>query len=157
MTTPEPPYIIRACISREMAFPVGYELLREHFGDLPEWIGARFYFCAHPTTFASEFSRILRACEPYCILRIEHRMAEMPPSYLPAHWFFTVYPVPRDSKSGARSALCRGPFTTLRDFITCAPTHANYYNRTDVTFDPQSGTCSTTLLWEYDKKTARLK
>jgi hypothetical protein len=85
-----------------MAFPVGYELLREHFGTSTDWSEARFYFCDHPTAFASEFARILRAREPYRIIRVERSAETHVPLYLPAHWHFTVYPVPHDLKSIAR-------------------------------------------------------
>jgi len=142
-TTPEEPHIVRCAISKEMAFPVGYELLRDHFGDLPQWPTTTFYFCAHPTTFASEFAAILRSGEPYRILRVEH----LPHSHLrpgdPAHWHFTVYPVPRAFKSIARTALGSGPFASLHEFIRHVPAHPNYYNGTDVVFDPQSGACTT--------------
>jgi|GEM_PF-4558609 len=146
--TTELPQITRCRISHEMAFPIGYELLREHFGDLPCWSGARFYFSAHPTTFASEFAQILRSHEPYRILRLEHRTGGHVPSYIPAHWHFTLDPVPRDRKSVARTALCAGPFAALREFITRAPAHATYYNRIDAIFDPEEGICTTQLLWK---------
>jgi hypothetical protein len=131
-----------------MAFPVGYELLREHFSSSPHWREARFYFCDHPTAFASEFARILRDGEPYRILRVEHLTESHVPSHQPAHWHFSVYPVPRDLKSVAGAALVAWSFGTLRDFIARAPAHTNYYNRTDVIFDPAEGTCRTEHLWE---------
>ena len=109
---------------------------------------ARFYFWDYPTTFASEFTRILRAGEPHRILRVEHLTESHIPSHQPAHWRFTVYPVLRDLKSVARGALIAGSFTALRDFIARAPSHANYYNRTDVIFDPAEGTCRTEQLWQ---------
>ena len=147
-TTPEHPHIIRYRISHKMAFPVGYELLREHFGTSFNWSDARFSFCDHPTTFASEFTRILRAGEPYRILRFERRAETHIPSHLPAHWDFTVYPVPRNLKSVARTSLVAQSFATLRHFLASVPTHANYYNRCDVIFDPSERTCRTEQLWE---------
>ena len=127
-----------------MAFPIGYELLREHFGGLPHWPGARFYFSAHPTTFAADFTRILRACEPYRVFRVEHR-PNMRRGYdhIFAGWSFTVYPVQRDLKSIAHAALCGDPFATLHEFITPLPQRPHYYTRRDVLFDPVSGTCVT--------------
>ena len=145
-TTPESPHIIRNRISQEMAFPVGYELLREHFGTSPHWPAARFSFTAHPTTFASEFARILRAQEPYCVLRVEHRTERHFSPYQPAQWHFTVYPVLRHLKSIARSALIGG-FAELRNFIARAPSHSDYYNRSDAFFEPVAGTCVTAQLW----------
>jgi len=131
-----------------MAFPVGYELLREHFGTLSDWSDVRFYFWDHPTTFASEFARILRVREPYRILRLERRSETHVPSHEPAHWRFTVYPVPRHLKSIARSALVAQSFDALRHFIATVPTHANYCNRIDVIFDPSEGICRAEQLWE---------
>jgi hypothetical protein len=147
-TAPEQPHITRCRISNELAFPVGYELLREHFGTSPHWSEARFYFSDHPTTFASEFARILRAGVPYCILRVERRSETHVPSHQPAHWLFTSHPVPRHLKSIARAALVAESFATLQHFISSAPTHANYYNRRDVIFHPSEGTCRTEQLWE---------
>ncbi len=147
-TAAEKPYIVRYRISHGMAFPVGYELLREHLGTASKWPEARFYFCARPTTFASEFTRILRAGEPYRILRVERRSETHVPSYQPAHWHFTIYPVRRDLKSVARAALVAQSFATLQHFIASVPTHANYSNRCDVTFDPVEAACRTEQLWE---------
>ena len=147
-TTPEEPHIVRCRISQEMAFPVGYEILREYFGNVSQWSEARFYFSAHPTTFASEFANILRSREPYRILRLEHLAEAHVPSHSPAHWCFTVNPVPRDLKSVARATLVAYSFATLQHFITAAPIHRNYYNRVDVIFDPSEGTCKTEQLWE---------
>ena len=128
-----------------MAFPVGYELLREQFGQLPHWPGFRFYFRAHPTTFAAEFTRILRAQEPYCILRVEHSPDEHRGFDHLLGWCFEVCPVRRDFKSVARAALCNGPFDTLREFVASLPVRPHYYTRRDVTFDSVSGTCTTEL------------
>jgi hypothetical protein len=143
-TTPKQPNIIRSPISHELAFPVGYELLREHFGDLPHWSGARFRFSAHPTTFAADFTQILRASEPYCIFRVEHRPIERRGyDHVFAGWTFTTYPVPRDIKSLARVALCEGPFQTLHEFIAALPSLPHYYTRRDVLFDLSSRRCTT--------------
>src|SRR6478672_10152229 len=84
-TTPEQPSIVRCPISHEMAFPVGYELLREHFGLTMNWSEARFHFCDRPTRLASEFTRILQARESYRILRVERCSEAHLPSYQPAH------------------------------------------------------------------------
>jgi hypothetical protein len=144
MNSSDQPHIIRSPISREFAFPVGYELLRDHFGALPQWSDARFYFSAHPTTFASEFAVILQEQEPYRILRVEHQTE----TDVPAHWSFRVYPVPRPLKSVARAALCDGPFATLREFVVRAPQNWNQYNRSDAIFDPQEGTAIVQTLYE---------
>ena len=146
-TTSDSPHIVRDRISHEMAFPVGYELLRECFGVSPHWADARFSFVAHPTTFASEFASILRAREPFRILRVEHRAERHAPSYQSAHWHFTVYPVPRRLKSIARRALLSGAVAGLLDFLTRAPSHDTYYDRNDALFDPAEGTCTISQLW----------
>lgn len=142
------PYIVRCQISHKLAFPVGYELLREHFGNLPQWTDVTFYFCSHPTTFVSEFNEILRNGVPYRILRLEYQGSARCSILSNAGWRFTVYPVRRKLKSTARTALAAGPLNTLREFITRARTHSNYYNRTDVIFDQLEGSCSTDLLFE---------
>lgn len=72
MNAPNQPHIIRNTISQRMSFPVGYELLRDHFGTLSQWDDARFYFSAHPTAFASQFAAILSSRQPYTILRVAH-------------------------------------------------------------------------------------
>ena len=149
-TSSPPPHIVRSRIGRELAFPVGYELLRDHFGELPQWESARFYFAAHPTTFASEFAAILRAREPYRILRIEHRTATHVHFHIDAHWHFSVFPVRRELKSVARAALCGGSFEQLRDFVRCAPQQWNQYNRADAIFDPQEGITVADVLHELD-------
>jgi len=147
-TIPEEPHIVRCRISQEMAFPVGYELLREHFGSTPRWSEARFYFCDSPTTFASKFAHILRSREPYRILRLEHRAEEHVFSHLPAHWCFTIYPVQRDLKNAARTALVDQSFATLHRFIATAPTHQKYSKSVDVILDPSDGTCRAEQLWK---------
>jgi hypothetical protein len=107
------------------ARPVGFELLREHLGTASMWSGARFYFCDRPTTFASEFARILRAGEPCRILRLERRFQAYGPSHDPAHWHLTVHPGPRGFKSIGRLALVAQSFATLQHVIATVPTHAN--------------------------------
>ena len=149
MTTQlEQPRIVRSRISHKLAFPVGFELLREHFGALLPWPEVRLSFLPHPTVWASEFAQILREGKPYCILRVERRSATEDPSPEPAHWHFTIYPVPRDLKSIARTALISAAAPPLRDFISRVPTYWTYYNRVDVIFDPTERTCRTDQLWE---------
>lgn len=131
-----------------MAFPVGYELLHGQFGELFDWSEAQFWFCDRPTTFASEFAEILRAREPYRILRVERHHETFTPRHQPAHWHFTVYPVLRSLKSIARATLLAEPCATLQRFIASSPTHANYYNRVDVIFDPADGNCRAEQLRE---------
>lgn len=142
----ESPRIVRSQISHEMAFPVGHELLQAHFSAAPRWPEATFYFDAYPTTFASEFTRILRDQERFQILRLEHGVRHREQI---AHWIFTVYPVPRKLKSIARAALIAQSFPALHDFMSRCPSHRNYYNRCTVIFDPVEGTCSVEQLWEF--------
>lgn len=144
----EQPHIVRCRISHELAFPVGYELLREYFGDLLQWADVSFYFCSHPTTFASEFTQVLRDGVPYRVLRFEYRGPARCSVLSTAGWCFTVYPVRRELKGIARAALAAGAVDVLRDFVSGARTHSHYYKRTDVIFDPAGGTCSTELLYE---------
>jgi hypothetical protein len=110
---------------------------------MPGWPEVRFYFTAHPTTFASEFGRILRAGEPYCVLRLARDPERFVPRFTAAHWAFHVYPVRRVLKSVARAAFCSGALAAFRDFLAHSPTHAHYYNRCDAVFDPVEGTCTT--------------
>ena len=50
MQSPPPEHrIIRAKLSREIAFPLGYELLERAFGDLSQWQHCEFWFQARPT------------------------------------------------------------------------------------------------------------
>ena len=140
---PEKPNIVRSRISHQMAFPVGYELLRTYFGDLAQWPGARLRFSEHPTTFASEFTRILRDSEPYCIFRIEYRPCERRGyDHILAGWSFTAFPVRRELKSSARTALCAEPFATFREFIGGIPTSSDVYTRREVVFHPGAATCT---------------
>jgi hypothetical protein len=146
-TESEKPRIARSRISKNLGFPVGYELLRQHLATAMPLSEIRFSFCSHPTVFASEFTRMLANQQPHCILRVERRHAVQSPTVQPAHWHFTVYPVPREQKSAARSALIATAFPKLRDFISRAPTHANYYNRVDAIFDPVERTIRAEPLW----------
>ncbi|MEP6667880.1 MAG: hypothetical protein ABJF10_01935 [Chthoniobacter sp.] len=131
-----------------MAFPSGYELLREHFGDLTGWSEATFYFCAHPTTFASEFTRILDERRPYIILRVEYRGAALFSAHSSAGLCFTIYPVRREFKRVARGGLAAGLLDAMQQFIRLVPTYPNYYNRMDATFDSAAGSCATERLYE---------
>jgi len=130
-----------------MAFPVGYELLRAHFSSAPRWPEASFYFSAHPTTFASEFTRILRDQERFQILRLAHGVLLHREQI--AHWIFTVYPVPHKLKSIARAALITQSFPALHDFMSRCPSHRNYFNSCNVIFDPVERTCRVEQLWEF--------
>jgi hypothetical protein len=147
-TKPDQPSIVRCKISRELAFPVGYELLRDHFSTSRYLSESCFCFAAHPTTFASEFARILRERERYCVLRLEHSTKALNPADQATHWHFTLYPVLRGLKSIARAALVGQSFAALQDFVARAPVHWNYYNRCDAVFDPVEGRCNWELLWE---------
>ena len=139
-----------------MAYPFGFEFLREHFDHLQDWQEARFYFSAHPTTFASEFASILREGKPYIIFRMERRPDTFLPRHIPAHWEFTVYPVERGLKSKAREALCLNALAILRDFSFRSLTHPHYYNRCNALFDPTHGTCSAKVLHELDPTKSNL-
>lgn len=136
------PNIVRTRISKEMAFAVGYELLEEHFSTALYWSESKFYFPPHPTTFASEFARILQAREAYCILRLEHDTLTMTSAEQATHWIFTIYPVPRNLRSVVRASVVREAFPRLSEFLARCPTHRNYYNRCDVVFDPITSDCA---------------
>lgn len=124
-----------------MAFPVGYELLQEHFSECPHWLEAVFHFSAHPTTFASEFTRILREQEPYLVFRLEYRFEPYIQAAPSPRWHFTIYPVPGHLKSVTRNALVEQSFPTLRDMMSKVPVRSIDYNRWDVIFDPVEGRC----------------
>ncbi len=141
MNAPVQPDIFRDRISHKLAFPIGYEFLREHFGELAGWAGARFWFLANTTIFASEFARILRTQVPYPILSVGHRMEQHSPRYVPAHMEFAVYPVARQLKSVARAALAPELLAILRAFAARERDYDRSVNRVDVLFDPVEVTC----------------
>lgn len=136
--------IYRNRISRQLAFPVGYELLREHLGLSLLRVELRFRFRDRPTLWASDFAQMLRELRPYKVLSVEFR-GEAVSSWGPG-WTFTVYPVLREFKRDAREALTAGVFPRVRDFIARLPHHAHYYNRAEVSFDSVERTCHTEQL-----------
>ncbi len=127
--------ILRWPIGKAMAFPVGFELLFKHFGAQANWPESRLLFFDRPTTFASEFSDILKCKQPYCILELERKPEGQVPRHNSPHWCFTVYPVLRQLKSIAREELTLRAFPALTQFMATCPVHANYYNRIRVIFD----------------------
>src|SRR6266478_6384794 len=115
MPAPPPEHrIIRDKLSREMAFPLGYELLERAFGDLPQWPRCEFWFQARPTYWASDFARTLAASEPYPIVCVRHHSA--PPGFS-----LYVYPVARALKSLARESFFTSALDTFRQFIIAEP------------------------------------
>lgn len=120
-----------------MAYPLGFELLREHFGDLPQWQDVWLGFYPETTVFASEFRHILSSGDPYCILSVKHHI-----NYIALGWQISVYPVFRELKSVARAALIQSAFTPLHDFMAKARVHRHYRNKAETIFDPHAGTCS---------------
>ena len=68
---PAMPHIVREPIPRDLAFPVGFEFLRAHFGTVVGTPETVLWFRAHPTPSSSEFAEVLRGAEPYPILRVQ--------------------------------------------------------------------------------------
>jgi len=128
--------ILRWPIPKTMSFPVGYEILFEHFGEQHDWPQSRLVFFDRPTAFASEFTRILKCNEPYCILELAREPEEHVTRHRDSHWCFTVYPVLRKLKNIARGELTLRAFAILRDFMATYPVHPHYSNRIRVIFDP---------------------
>lgn len=120
-----------------MAYPVGFELLREHFGDLPQWQDVRLEFYSKTTFFASEFRHVLSSGAPYCVLSVEHETIN-----IALGWHINVYPVFRELKSVARATLIQSAFTPLHDFMARARVHRHYRNKAEAIFDPLASTCS---------------
>ena len=145
-TIPATPVILRNRLSHEMAYPVGYEFLREHFGVVVDSAETRLRFRAHPTAFASEFAEVLRTGEPYPILRLDRNSQAHPNDQPPAHWEFIVCPVVSRLRSAARAAFVAGALAEMQDFVACCPTHWNYHNSCFALFDPAERVCKVSQL-----------
>jgi hypothetical protein len=136
MQAPPPEHrIIRDKLSREMAFPLGYELLKRAFGDLTQWPRCEFWFQARPTYWASDFARTLAASEPYPIVCVRHRSS-------PSGFSIYVYPVTRALKSAARESFFTSALDPFRQFIIAEPAAPNLRDLRAAFFDPVSYSCS---------------
>ena len=135
MQAPPEYRIIRAKISREMAFPLGYELLERAFGDLPQWSLCEFRFEARPTYWASDFAHTLAASEPYPIACVRHR--SFPPGFS-----ICVFPVARALKSLARESFFSTALDAFRQFISTAPATPNFRDFRQAVFDPTVHICT---------------
>jgi hypothetical protein len=129
------PRIFRDKLSREMAFPLGYELLERAFCDLPQWPRCEFWFQARPTYWASDFARTLAALEPYPIVCVRHR-----PS--PSGFSFEIYPVTRSLKSIARQSFFTSALEAFRQFLIAEPAAPNLRDLRVAFFDPVSHSCT---------------
>jgi hypothetical protein len=127
--------IIREKISRELAFPLGYEVLQSAFGDFPQWPRCEFWFQALPTYWASDFAHTLAASEPYPIVCVRHRSS-------PSGFSIYVYPVARALKSIARESFLTSAFDAFRQFIIAQPAAPNFRDLRAAFFDPVSHTCT---------------
>ena len=127
--------IIRDRISHEMAFPLGYELLEQAFGDLPQWPNCDFRFQARPTYWASDFAHTLKAAEPYPIAELRHRYPE--PGFTVA-----VFPVARALKSVARESFFSSALDAFRQFILAASATPNHRDFRKALFDPVAHNCT---------------
>lgn len=129
------PRIIRHEISREMAFPLGHELLERAFGDLPQWPRCEFWFQARPTYWASDFARTLAASEPYPIVCVRHRRSL-------SGFSFEVYPVARSLKNIARESFLTSAVEAFRQFLIAEPAAPNFRDLRAAFFDPVSHSCT---------------
>jgi hypothetical protein len=129
------PRIFRDKLSREMAFPLGFELLEGAFGDLPQWPRCEFWFQARPTYWASDFARTLAALEPYPIVCVRHRSS-------PSGFSFEIYPVTRSLKSIARQSFFMSGLEAFRQFLIAEPTAPNLRDLRAAIFDPISHSCT---------------
>ena len=118
-----------------MAFPLGYELLEQALGDLPQWPNCDFWFQARPTYWASDFAHTLKAAEPYPIVRVRHRSSS--PGFS-----ISVFPVARPLKSIAREFFLPSALDAFRQFIIAAPATPNYRDFREALFDPVAHTCT---------------
>lgn len=118
-----------------MAFPLGYELLKQAFGDLPSWPDCDFWFKARPTYWASDFARTLKAAEPYPIVQVRHR-------YSSPGFSIAVFPVVRSLKSVAREGFLSSALDAFRQFIFAAPAAPNHRDFREALFDPVAHTCT---------------
>jgi hypothetical protein len=118
-----------------MAFPLGFELLEQGFGDLPQWPSCEFWFRARPTYWASSFARTLRAAQPYPIVEIRHRGE-------PRGFEIAVYPVARALKRIAREAFLSSALESFRQFIAASPPTPNLRDYRKAVFDPLSHKCA---------------
>ena len=140
MSGPSPEqHIYRDRISHEMAFPLGYERLAQAFGDLPQFSDFEFWFSARPVYWASDFTRTVRAQEPYPIVEVRQR-------YMSPGFSLRVYPVVRPLKSIAREAFLSSALEPFRHFIllrAAAPSGDRDFRR--AFFDPVVHTCTVSL------------
>ena len=135
MQAPPPEHrIIRDRISHEMAFPLGYELLEQAFGDLARWPDCDFWFQARPTYWASDFADTLKTAQPYPIVRVRHR-------YSGPGFSISVFPVARSLKSIARESFLSSALDAFRQFIIAAPATPNQRDFREALFDPVAHTC----------------
>ncbi len=139
-TAPSEHLIFRSQISREFAFPLGYELLQRAFGDLPQWPLFEFWFKARPVYRASEFARTLAAADPYPIVCVRHGNRRHENSY--PCFSIHVMPVARAFKSFAREGFFASSLDAFRQFIVSAPANPNYQDLRATFFDPVTRVCT---------------
>jgi hypothetical protein len=134
--------ILRQKISGEMAFPLGFELLEQAFGDLPQWKSFEFWFEARPQYWASDFTKTLKKSQPYPIVCIRHCEARYLREKSSAGFSIFVYPVKRELKSIARESFFSSALDEFRRFILAEPSSPNFRDIRQGVFNPIAHTCT---------------
>ncbi len=143
------PTQFRAKLGRTLSYPIGAEAISRALegvpqSSLPIWFGDK------PTTFASEFRRLLMKGQPYVVLRSSFikwdkrlSMSDDPivQEYYRGIWRIHVYPVPRDAKPVAKVQILAVGLPAIRQWL-CAPRPPSWHygrKRCDVLFVPDEG------------------
>ena len=125
-----------------MAFPLGFELLEQVFGDLPQWKHFEFRFEGRPMYLASDFNETLKESQPYPIVRVRHCMARYLMERASHGFSIFVYPVKRELKGIARESFLSSALDEFREFILADPPSPNFRDTRQAIFNPITHTCT---------------
>lgn len=113
------PTASRAAVGRNLAYPVGAELISQAVHDVPFAAQIKISFEAQTTLRASQFNGILRDGAEYTVVRCWTYAEGTRYSGIfdNVFWQIVVYPVLRELKATARSALLAEGLPALKKYL----------------------------------------
>lgn len=105
-------------LPRGWSYPIGGEQVSSALAEIPQYGVLNLSFRRHPTLFASEIARAVKALQPIPVLRagyrhlrpiVPHGISPIADDYYDEAWELEVYAVPATQRSDAASALMASP------------------------------------------------
>jgi hypothetical protein len=137
----------RSKLGKALSYPLGTEEISRVLEGVPQ-TSLSLSFYDKPTTFASEFQRLLTEGQPYVILRASFTRRDwgigVQVGDCNGAWDITVYPTPRADRVVAHAQLLSVGLPAVRRWLCMARPSTWYFGRKrcEVLFAPADGTVS---------------